>query len=184
MRTVWLDEPQDYDGRQLSTAFLDRHAPDAEDAAVLFVGGADVAVEQLVDLEDAEAGAVIWSPLMAHLVIEHRGVALEEAVWRQRLLVQLAARWIAARSGVAVEVRGDDLFVGGGKLSVSVATRSPRGCLVHLGLNVEIDGVPVRAAGLRDLRIPPQELLSALARLYAEELASVRHAVAKVRPVP
>jgi hypothetical protein len=184
MRTVWLDDPLEYDGRQLSTAFFDQHAAHEEDAIVLFVGRADVGVEQLVDLEDAEAGAVIYSPLMAHALLEHRGVSLDEAAWRQRLLGHLAARWIASRSGVAVDVRGDDLFVRDGKLSVSVATRSPRGCLMHLGVNVETDGAPVRAAGLRDLRIPPQEFLSALARLYAEELVSVRHAVSKVRPVP
>jgi hypothetical protein len=183
MRIVWLEDALVYDGRQLSTAFLDRHAAHEHDAVVLFVGGADVGVEQLVDLEDAEAGAVIYSALMAHAVLEHRGVPLEEAVWRQRLLVHAAARWVASRSGIAVDVRGDDLYVGDGKLSVSVATRSPRGSLIHLGVNVETEGAPVRAAGLRDLRIPPQEFLAALARLYTEELSSVQHAVSKVRPV-
>jgi hypothetical protein len=183
MRTVWLEEPLVYDGRQLSTPFFDLHAEREDDVVVVFVGGADVATEQLVDLEDAEAGATIYSPLMAHVLIEHRGVHLEEAVWRQRLLVHLAGRWVASRSGVAVDVRGDDLFVGDGKLSVSVATRSPRGSLIHFGVNVETEGAPVRAAGLRDLRLPPQEFLSALARLYSEESASARHAVSKVRPV-
>jgi hypothetical protein len=183
MKIVCLDDPFPYDGSQLATAFFDHHAPRADDAAVLFVGEADVATEALVDLEDAEAGAFIYSPLMAHVLLEHRGLSLGEAVWRQRLLVHLAARWIAIRSGVAVDVRGDDLYVRDGKLSVSVATNSPRGSLLHLGLNVETEGAPVRAAGLRDLRIPPQEFLLALARRYAEELRSVRHAAGKVRPV-
>ena len=183
MRIVLLERETVYDGTQLSTGFIDRHAPGGGDAAVLFCGPADVPREHLVDLEDAEAGAVIYSPFMAHLVLEHRGIELLETVWRQRVLVHLAGRWIEGRCGARVEVRGDDLFVHGGKLSVSVATRSPRGGLIHLGVNVETEGAPVVAVGLRDLRIPPDEFLAAVARLYADELVSVAHAAGKVRPV-
>ena len=184
MRVTFLDEPLTYDGLQLATAFMDEHAPDGHDAMVLFVGTADVPREHLVDLEDAEAGAVIYSPLMAHVVVEHRGLELSEAIWRQRVLVHLSARWIEARCGARVDVRGNDLFVHGGKLSVSVATRSPRGCLIHFGVNIETDGAPVAAIGLRDLRIPAEEFLAAVARLYGDELVSAAHAAGKVRPVP
>lgn len=183
IRIVVLDHAQTYDGSQLCTAFVDQHVPGGGDAAVLFSGLADVPRENLVDLEDAEAGAFIYSPLMAHLILEHRGLGLVEAVWRQHVLVHLAARWIEARYGARVEVRGNDLFVHGGKLSVSVATSSPRGCLIHLGVNIETDGAPVVAVGLRDLRIPPEEFLAAIGRLYHDELVSVAHAAGKVRPV-
>jgi len=184
MKLVFLEQPERYDGRQLATSFLDRHAAGETDAMVLFLGEADVPREHLVDLEDAEAGAVIWSPLMAHAIVEHRGLSLSEAVWRQRVLVRLAAEWVTSRSGAPVAVRGNDLFVREGKLSVSVATRSPRGALLHFGVNVETEGTPVRAAGLRDLRLPPREYLAAIGRLYTEELASAAHAAGKVRPVP
>jgi len=184
LNVVVLDRELTYDGTQLCTAFVDRHAPGDADAAVCFTGAADVPRENLVDLEDAEAGAVIYSPLMAHVVLEHRGVALAEAVWRQRMLVHLAGRWIEGRCGARVDIRGDDLFVHGGKLSVSVATSSPRGSLIHLGVNVETEGAPVVAVGLRDLRIPADEFLEAVARLYADELVSAAHAAGKVRPVP
>ena len=183
MKLVLLEQPLRYDGLQLATAFVDRHAPGETDSMVAFTGEADVPREHLVDLEDAEAGACIYSPLMAHAIVEHRGLALAEAVWRQRVLVRLAADWIASRSGVAVEVRGNDLWVRDGKLSVCVVTHSPRGTLLHFGVNVDIEGAPVRAAGLRDLRLAPREFLAALGRLYAAELASAAHAVGKVRPV-
>jgi uncharacterized protein len=184
MKLVLLEQPLTYDGKQLATAFLDTHAPGESDALVLFLGEANVPREHLVDLEDAEAGAVIYSPLMAHVIAEHRGLALPEAVWRQRVLVRLAADWIASRAGVVVQVRGNDLYVVDGKLSVSVATSSPRGSLLHLGVNVDIEGTPVRTAGLRDLRIRPREFLAALGKLYSDEVASAAHAVGKVRPVP
>jgi hypothetical protein len=182
-RIVVLEGDRTYDGTQLSTAFVDRHAPGGGDVLIAFRGPADVPRENLVDLEDAEAGAFIASSRMAHLIVEHRDVGLAEAVVRQRLLVHLAARWIEARAGIPVHVRGDDLFVRGGKLSVSVATRSPRSSLIHLGVNIETEGAPVVATGLRDLRLSGTDFLAAVARLYADELASVAHATTKVRPV-
>lgn len=184
MKIVHLDDELTYDGRQLATSFFDERVPgEPEDALVAFLGAADVPVEQLVDLEDAETGGVIASPLMAHLLVEHRGLALREAVLRQRLLGHLAADWIGERAGLHVRVRGDDLFVDDGKLSVSVATASPRSALIHFAVNVLVEGTPVRAAGLRDLRIAPGEFLRATARIYAEEIDAARAAVRKVRTV-
>lgn len=179
-----LDGLQDYDGTQLCTAFVDRHAPGEGDALVLFEGAADVPVEHLVDLEDAEAGAIIVSERMAHLIVEHRGLDLAGGVLAQRLLMRLAARWLEQRAGVQLDVQGDDLFLHERKLSVSIATRSPRGVLIHTALNVTTDGTPVPTAGLRDLRVPAREFLREVGRLYADEWTSMVHAQGKVRPVP
>ena len=55
MRVVLLDGSVAYDGLQLATSFVDRHAPGGGDVALLFEGEADVPVAHLVDLEDAEA---------------------------------------------------------------------------------------------------------------------------------
>ncbi len=183
MKVAVIDELLTYDGLQLSTAFVDQHAPQTRDTVILFEGPADVPLEHMVDLDDVAAGEGIYSPLMAHLVIEHADIALREAVCRQRLLMRLAASWLSSRSGTAVQVRGDDLWVGEGKLSVSIATTSPRSCLVHAGINVETEGTPVRTAGLRELRIPTWEFLRNVSRAYVDEVASIAHAVAKVRPV-
>jgi hypothetical protein len=163
-----------YDGRQLSTPFMDEHLDGAGDGLVLFEGPADVPLEHMVDLEDVEAEAPVLGSHMAHVLVEHRDLALREAVCRQRLLGHLAAGWIAARSGSPVEVQGDDLFVGSGKLSVSV----------HFAVHVSTEGTPVPTAGLRDLRVPAGEFLTTLARAYADEVASIDHATRKVRAVP
>ena len=184
MNIVILKQSLDYDGLQLSTTFVDEHAPDSRDALVAFQGVADVSIEHMVDLDDVEAGEGIYSPAMAHVIIEHRGLDLAEGVWRQRLLMRLGADWIAARAGVHVEVRGDDLYVGDGKLSVSIATRSPRSVLIHAGVNIQTEGTPVKTAGLRDLRIRATDLLRDWSRLYADEVTSVEHALGKVRSVP
>lgn len=184
MKIIRIDAELLYDGRQLSTPFMDEHLDGADDGLVVFEGPADVPLEHMVDLEDVEAEAPVLGSHMAHVLVEHRGLALREAVCRQRLLGHLAASWIAARSGSRVEVQGDDLFVGPGKLSVSVATTSPRGVLMHFAVNVSTAGTPVPTIGLRDLRVPPAEFLTTLARAYADEVASIDHATRKVRAVP
>ncbi len=183
MKIVLLDQPLNYDGLQLATSFVDSHCPESDrDSVILFEGEADVPVEHLVDLEDAEAGDVIYSPWMAHIIIEHRGIDLRSGVLAQRLLMRLLARWLEERSGQSLQIRGDDLFLGERKLTVSIATTSPRGVLIHTAINVHTENTPVPAAGLRDLRVPALDLLKAIARLYADEMASVEHATTKVRP--
>ena len=184
MRVQRLEGDQPYDGTQLSTTFVDRHAPGEGDVLLLFEGPADVPVEHLVDLEDAEAGAVIASERMAHLIVEHRDLDLAGGVLAQRLLMRLAARWLEQRAGALLDVQGDDLYLHERKLSVSVATRSPRGILIHTALNVTTEGTPVPTAGLRDLRVPAGEFLREVGRLYADEWTSMVHAQGKVRPVP
>ena len=44
--------------------------------------------------------------------------------------------------------KGDDLIVDGGKLSVSIATKSTTSILIHTGLNILSEGAPVKASGL------------------------------------
>lgn len=183
MRLVHLEQSLTYDGRQLGTAFVDCHAPGGGDALLLFEGPADVPVEHMVDLEDADAGDIIWSPWMAHVILEHRGLDLHAGVLAQRLLVRIMGDWIGRRVGCFPEVSGDDLYVDERKLSVSIATTSPRGVLVHTAINVRTEGAPVPAAGLAELRLPAREFLAAVGRAYVEEMASVEHAVGKVRGV-
>ena len=183
MKIHVLEDRLTYDGLQLSTGFFDEHECGEEDALIVFVGEADVPTEHMVDMEDADAGESIYSRLMAHLLIEHHAMELREAVLAQRMLVRLAAEWISARSGSTLDVQGDDLYLGDGKLSVSVATRSARSCLLHLGVNIDGDGAPVKTSSLRDMRVSPEEFLKGLARAYTSEMDSVKHAVGKVRHV-
>jgi hypothetical protein len=184
MRTVLIEAPTAYDGLQLATAFVDTHAPGDGDAVVLFEGEADVPPEHMVDLEDAEAGDGILSPWMAHVIVEHRDLDLTTGVLAQRLLMRLMADWLCRRGGVTIDVRGDDLYLDGRKMSVSIATLSPRGVLIHAAVNVRTEGTPLPTAGLSELRVPAREFLQAVGRSYADEMESARHAEAKVRPAP
>lgn len=154
------------------------------DAAVAFVGACDVEGERLVDLADERAGEVIKAARMLHFVVEHFGVPLAEAVWRQRLFAAIVCEEVSVRApGASVRREGDDVFANDGKLTVSIATVSPTSALVHFGVNVDGAGAPVTVADLQSLGIDASELASAVLARYAAEAESARAAACKVKGV-
>jgi hypothetical protein len=128
-------------------------------------------------------GAFIEAALMAHILVEHPDCSLPECVLRQRLLICLLAEALKAR-GVECDRDGDDIYVRGRKLTVSIAAPSAASSLIHLGINVDTAGAPVPAIGLGDLSIDPRALLEALLAAYQRELTTSAYAATKVRSVP
>jgi hypothetical protein len=178
------EERIDYDGSQLSSHFALQRFGVRGDAMVVFKGAMDIRPEKIADLEDRLQGAAIRSKDMLHFIVELFGCRLECAILKQRLLVRLAAEILAEEGVSRVRVDGDDLYVGEGKLSVSIAAPSPVSCLIHLGLNIETEGVPVKAAGLKQLGMDPDRLAADLAKTFVRELEGVAWAGHKVRGVP
>ncbi len=156
----------------------------AGDAAIAFVGPCDVEGEKLVDLADKRAGETIKSAGMLHFIVEHFGVTLAEAVWRQRLFAAIVCEEVSTRARkVSVRREGDDVFVDEGKLTVSIATVSPTSALIHFGVNVDGAGAPIAVADLQSLGIDARALGSAVLARYAAEVESAREAVCKVKGV-
>lgn len=181
-----LGERVPYDGRQLRPHFLHERFGVVGDAAVAFRGPCDVRGTALVDLEDRRAGARICSPDMLHVMLEVFGADLVRTVILQRLLVCLAAEVLRGLLGPAAAPglfrRGDDLYAEGGKLSVSVATVSPVSGLIHLGLNIDGSGAPVRTADLAGLGVAPDAVAQGLLELLATEMDQMVLAMCKVAP--
>lgn len=177
---------RDYDGMQLRPHFI-RGAFGLEgDAAVIFRGGCDVQIDGLVDLEDRESGAFIRSNDMLHLMLELFETDLSRMVVLQRLLTSMVADRVRAalKPDVAATVRrsGDDVYVGDGKLTVSIATVSPVSGLIHLGVNVDDHDTPVKTAALGPLGIDPDSFATGLLDDLRGEIEGMRRAVCKVRP--
>jgi uncharacterized protein len=185
LRTRFLAGLHKYDGAPLGGhwAYL-RHGIQG-DSLLAFEGPCQVQVQDLADLEDAKAGAFIFSPRMLHFVLELFGPSLEEAVARQWLMAATAADLINARlKKPLVERDGNDLWVGRRKLSVSIAAPTGASVKVHLGLNVDAKGAPVPAIGLQDLKVPARHLGLALLERFADDHARLRRARTKVRLYP
>jgi hypothetical protein len=181
MKTHFAPERIDYDGTQIHSLWAYRTFGIQGDSIVAFVGGCEIPFAHMVDLEDVRAKSRIASPLMLHFIAEHFDLDLERAVLRQRLLAAIVKD--ALPPGVRRD--GDDLFLGPGKLSISIATNTPVSSKIHFGINVEraLDvGVETRA--LRDLGVEPEPLARGVMDLYGAELAGVLDARTRVRGVP
>lgn len=176
------DQQVFYDGSQLRSGWLQEQFGVAGEALVVFTGGCEVAWEHMLDSEDLELGHGIRARLMLHVIIEHPGADLALTVARQRLLAALAREILCEQCGLAgLRRRGDDLYLGERKLSISIAAPSPVSGLIHLALNIDPTGAPVPAVGLAELGIDPQPLGRALAEAYQSEMAGCRRAAEKVR---
>lgn len=179
-----VKEAIDYDGRQLRSHWIYENFAISGDAVLAFVGGVDVRGPHLVDLADKQAGLFIAGRRMLHIIAESFGPDLDRAVFMQRLLVLLATELLRAHGVLGQRRSGDDIFIGDGKLSVSIATVSLVSCLVHFGINVTTEGTPVRTSALADHGIDPYRFAEELTEAYAREIGSMARATVKVRSVP
>ena len=182
MKAAWIEAATKYDGLQLRSGWVKEKTGLEGSAIVAFTGPADVPIEHMVDLEDVAANAPIFSHEMLHFIAEHLDRSLILAVARQRLLVAIATEELARRApNAAIERNGDDIFEGKRKLSVSIATDSPRSSLIHFAINIRSDGTPVPTKGLSDYGINPREFADVILTRYCEEIDSMEKAKNKVR---
>ncbi|MGD8237609.1 MAG: DUF366 family protein [Armatimonadota bacterium] len=181
---AFIEEAIDYTGEQLGSLWALERFGLQGDSIVAFIGRADVDVPHLVDRRDALAGRGICSQKMLHFIVEHFDTDLEKTICRQRLLVCIIREELEQRvRGVSLIRRGDDLFFGDRKLTVSVATVSPVSSLIHTGVNIVAEGAPVPACGLSEWDLDARETGKLVAERYAAEVASIRKARCKVRAV-
>ena len=184
MKAFFSPESLTYFGPELRPHFILSKWGVEDSALVAFRGPCEVKTDHLVDWEDRLANDFIRAKEMIHFLGEFFGATLKEGIWIQRLLVSEFSNELL-KLGVSVVRDGDDLFVKGKKLSVSIVTASPVSILLHLGINVDSEGAPVDATGLKDHLNPAQitVLVSTLLSRFETEFKSVHRASVKVRPV-
>jgi len=183
MKVHWIEAPTAYDGSQLRAHWILQHCGIAGDALVAFRGPCNVTTTEIADLADID-GPGIAADDMVHFVWESfRDPGLLLAVHRQRLLSAQAAEVLRTMAPAAiVQRRGDDLWVGAGKLSISIATVTPVSSLIHFAVNASQGGAPVTIAALAELHVDGHQFAMTLLERVAEEQTSIMEARAKVRP--
>jgi len=171
----------DYDGTQIHSLWAYRTYGVQGDSIVAFQGGCDIPFANMVDLEDVLAKSRIASPLMLHFIAEHFDLDLEKAVLRQRLLAAI----VRDELGGEVRRNGDDLFLGPGKLSISIATLTPVSSKIHFGINIDRElHVDVETRGLRDLGVDATDPSRRVLAQYAAQIDGIHDARTRVRGVP
>lgn len=184
MHTKLIDKEIKYIGSQLVPHWIYKNFKLQGDAIVAFIGECEVALTEMVDIEDVINNEPIYSKSMLSFITEQFNVNLVEGVFRQRLLICIIKELLEER-GVFVVRNGDDLMIDGRKLSVSIATKSTTSILIHTGLNILSEGAPVKASGLTsELGITDiKEFALEIMKRYSEELEDINLASTKVRGV-
>ncbi len=193
MKQKWIEKEFKYDGTQLASLFNYLNYGIVGDSIVSWIGPCDISFANMADGEDVLAQAEIRGGKMLHFIIEKFDVSLYAAVALQRLVASLAfeillknaaGNAIAARDFANIIRRdGDDIFIGGKKLSISVAAPSYRSCLVHFAVNITNENTPVPTVALQDLGIDPIQFAKELMEHVVSEDQSIIFATQKVHGV-
>lgn len=181
MQTLLVKKKIEYTGEQLSSHWAYKMFNLKGNSIVSFVGPCNVKAEFMIDLEDLKKGSRIYSPEMLHFIVEHFDTDIEKAILRQHSLAAIVCEEIEKLSGEKIARSGSDLYHKNRKLSVSVATVSPISSLIHFGINVSTEGVPVAASGLIRLGIWPTQLAKRVFASYTAEIDRVADARVRVR---
>lgn len=184
MKTLFIDKDIKYIGSQLAPHWIYKNFKIQGDVIVAFCGECKVNISEMVDIEDVINNEPIYSKYMLSFITEQFNIGLVEGVFRQRLLICCIKEALENR-GFSIKRDGDDLFVNGKKLTVSIATKSLTSVLIHTGVNILSEGAPISVSGLKsDLEIDDiKDLAVDIMQRYADEIDDIVLASTKVRGV-
>ncbi|MBO5151683.1 MAG: DUF366 family protein [Methanobrevibacter sp.] len=148
-----VEEIFEYDGSQINPSWAFQEFGIYGSSIVTWIGPVNITPDNLKDF--ADVGLEIKSINMVNFICEffdQQPTNMRIAYLRQRLLVMIF-REILTEKGVKTTREGDDIFVDGRKLSISIASVSLSSAKIHFALNLEDKGTPgdVETIGLYDI---------------------------------
>ncbi len=182
MKSLILDHKMTYTGTELRPGYLYQVHNLQGNALFSWIGPCDVPTENLIDLEDRKNNDLIQSDEMIHIICEIFHQNIFTATSFARNIMSLAYE-ILVQEGVRELTRsGDDLYVQGKKLSVSIACVSLNSGLIHCALNCVSTGVPnhVSAASLSELKVDPIDFQKKWVEKISAEWVSIESATTKI----
>jgi hypothetical protein len=101
----------------------------------------------------------------------------------QRLLI-VSVKEVLEKHGIGTMRNGDDLFVGDGKLTVSIASAGVTSEKIHCGINITTKGTPcdVHTAALMDNGINDwKSLAKEIASTFIREIDDIEEDIVKTK---
>ena len=180
----------EYDGSQIDPSWAFQEFGIYGSSIVTWIGPVNIAPDNLKDF--ADVGLEIKSNYMVNFICEffdQQPPNMRIAYLRQRLLVMIF-REILTEKGVKTTREGDDIFVDGRKLSISIASVSLSSAKIHFALNLEDKGTPddVDTIGLYDIdggsifnSDNVKDLIFDVAERFIDELESIEKDISKTK---
>lgn len=188
-----VDEIFEYDGSQINPSWAFQEFGIYGSSIVTWIGPVNITPDNLKDF--ADVGLEIKSNYMVNFICEffdQQPPNMRIAYLRQRLLVMIF-REILTEFGIETKREGDDIFVDGGKLSISIASVSLSSAKIHFALNLEDKGTPddVETIGLFDIKDENGvqifsddnllDLINKTASRFIEELETIENDISKTK---
>lgn len=188
-----VDEIFEYDGSQINPSWAFQEFGIYGSSIVTWIGPVNITPDNLKDF--ADVGLEIKSNYVVNFICEffdQQPPNMRIAYLRQRLLVMIF-REILTEYGIETKREGDDIFVDGGKLSISIASVSLSSAKIHFALNLEDKGTPddVETIGLFDIKDENGvqifsddnllDLINKTASRFIEELETIENDISKTK---
>ena len=188
-----VDEIFEYDGSQINPSWAFQEFGIYGSSIITWIGPVNITPDNLKDF--ADVGLEIKSNYMVNFICEffdQQPPNMRIAYLRQRLLVMIF-REIFTEYGIASKREGDDIFVDGRKLSISIASVSLSSAKIHFALNLEDKGTPddVETIGLFDIKNNDGtqifnkenllDLINETALRFIDELETIENDISKTK---
>ena len=187
-----IDEIFEYDGSQINPSWAFQEFGIYGSSIITWIGPVNITPDNLKDF--ADVGLEIKSNNMVNFICEffdQQPTNMRIAYLRQRLLVMIF-REILTEYGVATKREGDDIFVDGHKLSISIASVSLSSAKIHFALNIEDKGTPgdVETIGLFDIKVDGEQiftdenildLINETVLRFIDELETIENDISKTK---
>ncbi|MCZ7358295.1 MAG: DUF366 family protein [Candidatus Methanoperedens sp.] len=179
-----LTDTIEYDGSQIAPLWAYGIGIKG-DSIVCFHGPMDVTFDNMKDIEDRKAGKTIQGDDLIHIIVERfdSPASMRLAYYMQRLLV-VCIRDVLEKHGIETTRNGDDLFVNGKKLTVSIASAGVASEKIHCGINITTEGTPadVKTSALLDFGIKDWKTIAhGIAEKFVHEIEDIEGDIAKTK---
>ena len=180
----------EYDGSQINPSWAFNEFGIYGSSIVTWIGPVNITPDNLKDF--ADVGLEIKSNYMVNFICEffdQQPTNMRIAYLRQRLLVMIF-REVLTEKGVKTTREGDDIFVDGRKLSISIASISLSSTKIHFALNLEDKGTPsdVDTIGLYDIDDGKvfnednlKDLIFDVVKRFIDELETIEKDISKTK---
>ena len=180
----------EYDGSQINPSWAFQEFGIYGSSIVTWIGPVNITPDNLKDF--ADVGLEIKSNYRVNFICEffdQQPTNMRIAYLRQRLLVMIF-REILTEKGVRTTREGDDIFVDGRKLSISIASVSLSSAKIHFAFNLEDKGTPsdVETIGLYDIdggnvfnSNNLKDLIFEIVNRYIDELETIEKDISKTK---
>lgn len=184
MKSLFVRDEILFTGEQLSSFWAYKNYDVLGDNIVAFIGPCQVDEKYIIRIDHFKKKTQIKSERMLHFLVEHFELDLEKAILRQKLLVDILKDKLNHRlKGDVLQRWGDDLFDTDSKLTVSATLRTSVSTKIHLGINISSKNIPVKAKGLEDYGIDPDDVSQAVMDQYRLDMRLISQKLCKTRSI-